>query len=197
MGMIYLSDEEMDISRVIQKWVSALPSDRQLSLTSWIDELFYKAIDYIININEYIVDTTFVGTVINGLSQIITVKSKQEFICGMVRGLGGNLSYHNRVTFAKDVFQYANERPPDLGSPLDCYADGSSYIPYTSTLMSKKDLEGVAISDLGHSFVVNTVSVQRTLQALEPLITNMEPFILIGPEGCGKVSVIILTYFLF
>ncbi|GLD99147.1 hypothetical protein PINS_up007865 [Pythium insidiosum] len=34
--------------------------------------------------------------------------------------------------------------------------------------------------------VVPTVSVQRGLKVLEPWVERMEPFILVGPEGCGK-----------
>ena len=181
MGMIFLSDEELDVSRLVQRWLSTFQQEKKLSMSSWIDELFYKALNYISGC-EYVVDTTLVGVVMNGLAQIKAAKTKQEFICGLIRGLGGNLNLSTRGSFAKDLFQWGNERPPDFNNPLDCFADGSSFIQFSSSV-SPKDADAYTIQDLGESFVVPTVSVQRTLMALEPLIANMEPFILVGPEG--------------
>lgn len=80
-----------------------------MSMSSWIDELFYKALDFVLRA-EYVVDTTLVGTVMNGLSQVRDVSSRQEFICGLIRGIGGNLSITQRTALAKEMFQLASER---------------------------------------------------------------------------------------
>ena len=70
------------------------------------------------------VDTTMVGTVMNGLSHVAGSKSQGEFVCGLIRGLGGNLDMEQRTAFAREVFAWVGERPPDSNAPLDCYYDG-------------------------------------------------------------------------
>eukprot|EP01033_Poteriospumella_lacustris_P002713 gene2718-1970_t len=131
MGMIFLSDEDLDVGRLVQKWLTTFPEDKRMAMSSWIDELFYKALDFVVRCDA-VVETTLVGTIVNGLSQVRDATSKQEFICGLIRGIGGNLSLTNRTALAKEIFQWSNERPPDFGAPLDCYAAGSSFAAFTS-----------------------------------------------------------------
>jgi dynein heavy chain 2, cytosolic len=167
--------------------VSSFPNERQLALTGWIDELFYKALDFVVR-HDYVVDTTLVGTVMNGLSQVTNATSRSEFICGLIRGLGGNLSIPQRISLAKEVFQWSGERPPDMGQPLDCYADGNSFAPFFGAKSGNNDY--IDVKDIGEKAVILTTTAQRTLKVMEAWIDNMEPFILVGPEGCGKSMLI-------
>jgi dynein heavy chain 2 len=179
MGMIFLSDEDLDVKRLVNRWLSLQPTDKQMQMSSWVDELFYKALKYVITFDQ-VVETTLVGTLINGLSQIKNSSSRQEFLVGIIRGLGGNLSIANRTTFAKEVFQWAAERPADLvktfiviiiyhsssfklslfsqGSPLDCYAVGSAFLPYEQYGRTS-DRETFAVADIGENSVVKTVII--------------------------------------
>jgi dynein heavy chain 2 len=186
MGMIFLSDDDLDRSRIVQRWLSMFSQELRLSMSAWVDELFYKALDNVLRIDGYILDTTLVGTIMNGLSQVKGAKSKQEFLCGLVRGLGGNLGMAEREVFARDLFSLAGERAP--GALLDCYADVSSLMTFSPSRLSAAD--ALDIHELGETIVVPTVAVQRTLATLESWILNMEPFILVGPEGCGKSMII-------
>jgi dynein heavy chain 2 len=198
MGMIFLSDEDLDVRRLLHKWLSSLPEERRQSMSTWIDEMFYKALEYVLQ-SDYVVDTTLVGTVMNGLSHIKDSKSRQEFVCGLIRGIGGNLSLSQRTLLAKEIFQWAGERPPDLGAPLDCYAKGTVFKLYKEASEQKSNAEEKGgddqeivdqLKDLGERTVIPTITVQRTLSVLNCWIDNMEPFILVGPEGCGKSMVI-------
>ena len=54
------------------------------------------------------------------------VSSKTAFVVGLIRGLGSNLNLKKRSQFAKEVFSWANERPPDISAPLDCTANPTS-----------------------------------------------------------------------
>ncbi len=51
-----------------------------------------------------------------------------------------------------------------------------------STCVCRRDLE--------QSKIIETVSVQRTAAVIRPWVEHMEPFILVGPEGCGKSMLI-------
>lgn len=69
----------------------------------------------------FVVETTKVGLVLNGLSHINGVTRKGEFVLGLIRGLGGNLTLEKRSALAKEVFGWASENPPDRRKPLSCY----------------------------------------------------------------------------
>ena len=73
--------------------------------------------------NDFVIDTTLVGVATNGLSHLMGVSSKAEFVCALIRGLGGNLQQSTREKFAKEVFQWAHKVPPDSRRLLDTYYD--------------------------------------------------------------------------
>lgn len=188
MGMIFLSDDDLEYKRIVQRWLTTIPQDHRMAMTGWIDEYFYRGIEAVGRYDSYVLDTTLVGTVMNGLCQVRNVKTKAEFVCNLIRGLGGNLTLAQRSALAKDIFNWAGERPPDIGSPLDCYADGSTLCPFVSSSLSTQGITDVR--SFGEGIVVATATVQRTIATLNPWIADMEPFILVGPEGCGKSMII-------
>ena len=53
--------------------------------------------------NEFVVETSLVGTVLNGLSHLSSVAQRGQFMVGLLRGLGGNLPLKTRQEFAKEV----------------------------------------------------------------------------------------------
>ncbi|KUF93461.1 hypothetical protein AM588_10011263 [Phytophthora nicotianae] len=196
MGMIFLSDEDMAIERLVSKWLLTLPpasdpstSNTRDALKQWIDELFTRGLEEL-HKYEAIVATTTVGTIMNGLSHVATATTRSEFVCAMIRGLGANLAMGSRASFAKSLFMMANERPPDVNNPLDCYCQGSTFYTYETkrdtygAMDGKMDRKDLVVN--GMDAVVPTVSVQRGLKLIEPWVDKMEPFILVGPEGSGK-----------
>ncbi len=186
MGMIFLSEDDIDVRRVCKKWLKAQPESTREVLESLLDEFFYKALERTMKM-DFIVETTLVGTVSNGLSQLVSVDSKAGFICGLVRGLGGNLSVADRSLLAKELYELAMLRQPDPNKPLDCYCDDGSLVPFYPS----SDPESLSGGEpLTLDSVIPTVSVQRTLTMMHNWVENMEPFILVGPEGCGKDMII-------
>ena len=113
-------------------WLKALPSsgphgeEHQQShpqLEGWLEDFFYRALDWVMKSNDFVIDTTLVGVAMNGLSHLMGVSSKAEFVCALIRGLGGNLQQSTREKFAKEVFQWAHEVPADSRRLLDTYYD--------------------------------------------------------------------------
>ena len=72
-------------------------------LETFLEDHFYKALDWVLKQNEFVVETSLVGVVMNGLSHMHGVKVKQEFACALIRGLGANLSSTAKTAFAKEV----------------------------------------------------------------------------------------------
>lgn len=56
--------------------------------------------------NDYVVETSLVGTVMNGLSHLHGCKDHDQFIINLIRGLGGNLNMKSRLEFTKEVNAY-------------------------------------------------------------------------------------------
>lgn len=53
---------------------------------------------------EFVVETSLVGSVLNGLSHFHRVHDRAQFTMCLIRGLGGNLTETSREEFAKQVF---------------------------------------------------------------------------------------------
>eukprot|EP00501_MAST-03F_sp_TOSAG23-6_P000982 GSMAST32.ASY1.ANO1.1018.1 assembled CDS len=100
MGMIFLSDEDVDVKRLVRKWLSTLPSANQLAMVSWIDDYFYRALKWVLDLDRFVVDTTMVG---------------------------GNLVTEDRANLATQLFSWANERPPDPEDPLNSVWDSKTH----------------------------------------------------------------------
>lgn len=196
MGMIFLSEDDIDVRRVCEKWLRSQPNDSVEPLRSLLDQYFYRALERAMSIGEFVVDTTLVGTVSNGLSQLGTngATDKASFLCGLVRGLGGNLPPAERDKLAKEIFGWAagEVRVPDMDAPLDCFSDDGTLVPFVassdpaSILSSGSDGGSAGCEETTLDSVIPTVSVQRNLAMIQPWVDNMHPFILVGPEGCGK-----------
>ena len=186
MGMIFVSDDEISSKRLVSKWLLSQVETRRSQLEGWLDDFFDKALDYVVNMRSFVVETTLVGTIMNGLSCISGVSTKLGFLVGLIRGLGGNLSISDRSSLAREVFAWARERPPDINAPLDCDVHSSGEKLFSYSLHSGAVFgSGDEVSPLKKS-VIQTVSTQRTLAHLRPWIESAEPFLLVGNEGCGK-----------
>ena len=121
------SDEDTDIKALVSTWLKSLPGSPQdtqhIRLEGWLEDYFYSSLSWVMKANDFIIDTTLVGVALNGLSHLVGVSSKPEFVCALARGLGGNLQPATREAFTKDLFQRAHEVPPNSKRILDTYYD--------------------------------------------------------------------------
>ena len=183
MGMIFLSNEDIDVRRVLDKWLTTQPEEHRGLLEGLLKDYFHRALEFVLR-RDMVVETTLVGTVMNGLTAIHGVTTQGAFVCGLIRGLGGNLGLADRTELAKELFGWSGDRCPDPANPLDCWFDESS-----KAFKSFANASGPpAERDENDPFsaVVSTISVQRNEMMLQPLADQCQPFILVGPEGCGK-----------
>ena len=128
------SNEDTDIKVLVKAWLRTLPKDVQhlgSQLEGWLEDYFFRALDWVIKAADFVIDTTIVGVAMNGLSHLVGVASKAEFVCALSRGLGANLKIETREKFAKEVFQWAQEAHPDPRRPLN-----TAYDPQTARLYS-------------------------------------------------------------
>ena len=108
-------------------WLKSLPGSpddpQRTRLEGWVEDLFYPSLAWAMKANDFVIDTTLVGVALNGLSHLMDVSSKAEFVCALAHGLGGNLQPATRESFVKDLFQRAHETVPDSRRILDTYYD--------------------------------------------------------------------------
>uniref|UniRef100_A0A9J7YQK8 Cytoplasmic dynein 2 heavy chain 1 n=1 Tax=Cyprinus carpio carpio TaxID=630221 RepID=A0A9J7YQK8_CYPCA len=188
MGMILLSDEDTDVGSLVKSWLKREDEDNRMNLENWLNDYFHRALDWVLKQSDFVVDTSLVGTVLNGLSHLRGVRERGQFVVGLIRGLGGNLTLRCRQEFAREVLSWARESPPDPRKPLDTYYDPASGRLCAYELQRG---EGVCVDDLSNPHnlpVIHTPDTQRGLDLFTPWLSSnhRQPFLLVGPEGCGK-----------
>ncbi|XP_033632471.1 cytoplasmic dynein 2 heavy chain 1-like isoform X2 [Asterias rubens] len=189
MGMIFMSDEDTQIKDLVESWLNKLPPERSSELQGWIDKYFYSALESVLaKSSDYVVDTSQVGVVMNGLSHLRGAQEEVDFIVCLIRGLGGNLKETARQNFAKEIFQKAHESPPDPRRPLDTYYDAKSGRLMNYVIEDSSDLTADDFNKPNSLPVIRTSNVQMCLDYFAPWLDaeHRQPFILVGPDGCGK-----------
>uniref|UniRef100_A0A672TN04 Cytoplasmic dynein 2 heavy chain 1 n=1 Tax=Strigops habroptila TaxID=2489341 RepID=A0A672TN04_STRHB len=188
MGMIFLSDEDTDLNSLIKSWLRSQPEECRYNLENWIGDYFEKALNWVVKKNDSVVETSLVGTVMNGLSHLHGCSDRGQFIINLLRGLGGNLNTKSRQEFAKEIFSWAQESPPDPRKPLDAYYDADTGQLMQYQLKKPENLTADDFSNLQTLPVIQIPDMQRGLDYFRPWLdfNNKQPFLLVGPEGCGK-----------
>jgi len=127
-------------------------------LRDWINDYFHRALKWVMS-KELIVETTIVGMTMNGLSHIVGVATREEFLCGLVRGLGSNVSVENQSELSNEVFQWAMETHPDPRKPMDTYYDPnrSKFSTYHLKVRKKGKLHQLSGDAYGEEFLNTTI----------------------------------------
>ena len=184
MGMIFLSDEDTNIQAVVSSWLSSQDEQIRRYLEPYIEEYFFQALEWVLKAGEAQVDTTLVGWVLNGLSHLHDVKSKAHFGLALIRGLGGNLPDQTKAEFAREVYSWIGEHVPDTRKILNHYYDANRDRLESYVSDSTEDVK----LEFGHAPLILTADAKCCLDYFMPWLQmeSQQPFILVGPEGCGK-----------
>ncbi|CAF0769940.1 unnamed protein product [Adineta steineri] len=188
MGMIFLSDEDTDIKSVVQSWLAKEPAETRSKTEKLINEYFFEAFNWIIQQEDFVVETTLVGTVLNGLSHLHGVQNKALFALGLIRGLGGNVNEKTKEAFANEIFNLTGEHSPDSNDILSIKYDERSNSLTTYKNDDKTELSVDNFNNMYDLPVIRTIDIQRYLDSFLPWLNNKhrQPFLVVGPDGCGK-----------
>ncbi|CAK8696967.1 unnamed protein product [Clavelina lepadiformis] len=189
MGMIFLSEEDTDVKALVHTWMKKQPEELQIKLQGWIEDYFYRALKWVRRSAGSIVECSLVGMVLNGLSHLHGCSDKFSFIVGLARGFGGNLTASSRNDLAREILQWAHESTPDARNPSNVF-----YNPRSGRLESYKlDVNATVISPESISTMeqfpmIETVEMQRCIDHTMGWLKseNRHPFVVVGPDGCGK-----------
>ncbi|KAH0625160.1 hypothetical protein JD844_033332 [Phrynosoma platyrhinos] len=183
-----IHDEDTDLNSLIKSWLRNQPEECRQNLENWIGDYFEKALNWVLKQNDYVIETSLVGTVMNGLSHLQGCSERGQFIISLIRGLGGNLNMKSRQEFTKEVFTWARESPPNPNKPLDTYFDHDTQRLMSYLLKKPENLTADDFSNVQTLPVIQTPDMQRGLDYFKPWLgfDSKQPFLLVGPEGCGK-----------
>eukprot|EP00760_Papus_ankaliazontas_P008674 PhM_4_TR13906/c0_g1_i1/m.49396/K10414/DYNC2H, DNCH2; dynein heavy chain 2, cytosolic len=185
MGMIFLSEEDVDMKSAVASWLVTQPEELRANLEQWMDQYFYPVIERLTKKHTMVLRTTRMGLVMSGLCQLQGVSSKPEFAIGLIRGLGAFVDQNDRSDFAKIVFELTGEQPLDASNPLDCYYS-SGKKRFNAYRYEPNNTH--TVDDLKQQPIVRTKDLRRNadivLRCIE--VPQPRPFFLVGPEGCGK-----------
>uniref|UniRef100_A0AAV2J329 Cytoplasmic dynein 2 heavy chain 1 n=1 Tax=Knipowitschia caucasica TaxID=637954 RepID=A0AAV2J329_KNICA len=188
MGMIFLSDEDINVKALVKSWLHNQPEHCRSNLENWLDDYFYRALDWVFKQSDCVVEISKVGTCFNGLSHLSAVTERGQFVVCLLRGFGGNLHFKSRQEFAKELLSWARENPPNIKKPLDTFYDTSTGHLSAYELHRPDSLTLEQLANTQKLPVIETTDMQRSLDCFSPWLTaqQRQPFMVLGPEGCGK-----------
>ena len=189
LGMIFLSEEDVDVGRVTKTWLKKQPEAMQNKLEGWMADIFMPALEWVLQRQKHlVVETTKVGIVTNTLSYLTDCQSKSQFVYGIVLGLGSNFKYDLRKEFVTTIMSQAGERGSDPNVLLN-YFDSKKQ-SWGSFIQENQALKFEEFTDPEAPPLVQTPSIQKDIAVIKPLLERNENFVLCGPEGCGKNLII-------
>ncbi|VDM42915.1 unnamed protein product [Toxocara canis] len=186
MGMIFMSEEDMDAKEIVKRWMKE-DDDAHTDMQQWIDENLYRCLKWIWDKNDYEIKISRTATVQNALCHLRGVTSRQEFLVGLYRGLASNLSEESRTLFARDVV-FSGITLPDPGSPSNvCYDSRlGSLISYTDDTAITVTVEQMQHEERRPYILTAAAQANRDTICSWLRNDNRHSFIVFGPDGCGK-----------
>ena len=173
-AMLFLSEEAVDPSLIVKGWLAKQPEETRSRLDGWCSDYFFKALDSALNLANA-TRTTKVGTIKNALSHLVGADSKAAFARGIARGFSANMEPAERTDFLNDMTRLMGER--DL-----LYVSASA--------MDRYDAPPAGIVEGKWRGLVMVDSVAQVQSLVTPWLESGQPFVLVGPEGCGKAMVL-------
>jgi dynein heavy chain 2 len=168
-GMLYLSEENIDVDRILSAWIKRQPDAQQANLTTWIDEYFLKALEWAEG-QPQAVESSKLGMVNSCLSQVRNSGTKHEFCVGLAKGLGANMEPKVREELLTFLARLTSE------GDLLATQPGASI----QSIVRGEDDDGVGVPSTGKLIVTRDTLINASLIAA--WLRRGEPLLLVGPE---------------
>ncbi|KAF5303585.1 hypothetical protein FQR65_LT08186 [Abscondita terminalis] len=179
LGIIYLSEEDLDVSNVLTRFSSNV--NRESAWENYGQEYFYKALEWIMNDADVLATTSQISVALTGLSQLADASTKTECFVGILNGLGGYLSLSSRQVFTETLSTWMGQMQPKT---LFFYYNKDKDVV---DLYENSDIRSALSSEYDIPLILTT-QVQYTINCLKTWLTrgNEQHVLLIGPRGSAK-----------
>ena len=171
MGMMYLNNEDINTDSIIKTWITGLPTLAANYLTPKLQSDMGAIMDILISHEAFsVVESTRVGLLNNLLSHLSSVTNDKDYAIGLYRGLSASVRPDKRESVSAEVQKLTGEEIKD-----------------EQLLVT---FEGVDNRTDPLEKYLPTQESRIVLGYLRPWIKHTQPFIVAGPEGCGKETII-------
>uniref|UniRef100_A0A183BTS1 Cytoplasmic dynein 2 heavy chain 1 n=1 Tax=Globodera pallida TaxID=36090 RepID=A0A183BTS1_GLOPA len=199
MGMILMSREDLEVQTLIDRFIYRNEKELPAQFGNWLDKNLVPALNWTIMHQTREFSCSQIGILKNALSLVQNAKSKNQFLVGLLRAFAPFVEPDARRELCQGVI-FQGATVPDPKIPLNVYCDAR-----TDTLLSYSDDIGLPIQldeFRRRAPVVLSVRMQIVRDILMEWLrpkgrerppanaVHLEPILLLGPEGCGKQSLL-------
>ncbi|KAL0047749.1 hypothetical protein WJX82_010930, partial [Trebouxia sp. C0006] len=181
-GMLLMSDQHNDIDNMLAAWLSTQPQDQAGQLQQWLQRAFKPALQ-LVQTHGLAVDTPLVAVIRNALSHLTHAGTKHDFACGLFRGLGANLDEVGRQELAAEISKLMGEPNVLLGASQGDTTALLRGVEGPSSFLDAPDPQP-------SGQLIMTEGVSNVILGLVPWLRTGAPLLLVGPEGCGKATLL-------
>lgn len=138
--------------------------------------------DWVIKDGESSLNRSTISIAKTGISQIINAETKQQFIVGLINGVGQQLKSEYRQAFTEKVFEWADETPPPFA--LKLYYDSDREV-----IDSYHTDPQISIDDVHNGIcLVKTGQVLKYLDIIKLFLEGNDDghFLMMGLHGSAK-----------
>ncbi|XP_056634261.1 cytoplasmic dynein 2 heavy chain 1 [Diorhabda sublineata] len=186
MGIVLLSEQDLDLQNIVTSFVRNLNEEQKPLLEPFVTDYFIKAVNWILKNAEVSLPCSKAAIAETGLSHLKDVTSKAHFTVALINGLGDQLQDDFKEVFIQQIFDWIGETPPPV--ILRCRYNSErdlieSY--YTNpNIITATNEDNVSL--------VVTGQIEQYLDSLRLwLIENREKdFLLVGPHGSAKTLIL-------
>ena len=182
MGMMFLSNEDVNTKGLVDQWIKNLPEDKQQFMITMFDKYWEKIVAILTkNENNMVVETTKVGSIKNMFSYLKHVTNEELFQFRILQGICCNIH---------------SEKWPDLMKEVNTVF--GKEVSFDNIVNQEGKLEPISFDPSNQKIVltedsipcIRTIKTMGKIEMIKCMIRNNEPFIVSGPEGCGKEMII-------
>jgi dynein heavy chain 2 len=181
MGMIYLNNDDVNVSSLLSKWKKEKQVKDESQLNLFLKDYFEEIINLISRYEEHqIIRTTRMGSILTILSQVKDCENKKKFSLAAMRGIVSNFRQEVREDLIAKLEKVMSEKLSFLSYYDDKQGSVNQYKQIASDLKSQKDTD----------LCVLTPSVQANQAMIGKVLESNGTVILVGPEGGGKNTIL-------
>ncbi|CAG9863949.1 unnamed protein product [Phyllotreta striolata] len=186
MGIVLLSEEDMDLQLVLTSFADKLPDGQKSILGPLVIDYIGKAIDWCVKEGEMILPCSRVGMALTVLSQLKDVYSKSQFAVRLMNILGHQLHEDFKEIFCQQVYDWLGETPPPV-------IVRSRYNNDRGTVESYYTNPNVIIEDGNRLKIplIPTSQIELYVDCLNGWLGDSnENILLVGPHGSAKTLIL-------
>ncbi|XP_074038391.1 dynein cytoplasmic heavy chain beethoven [Leptinotarsa decemlineata] len=185
MGIIFLSEEDLELENYVTGFVNQLSEEQKPVLEPLISDHFLRAVNWIVRDGDINIPCSRLAIAKTGLTQLADVRSKAHFSVALINGLGQQLQDDFKELFAQQVYEWTGDcAPPLILKPrynrerdvIDSY--------YTNPNIS---IENSSPDTL----LIETGQISQYLDTLRVWLgeKNSQNFLIVGPHGSAKTLI--------